>query len=203
MSSAAGRVLANEVNMTLQFGKARKKAPNAIEIAGAAIAAPSHNIHITNQNGDTHHTSDTTDTASGAASHMAKAARVRQVQRNAPRANDVKVAGAATPRNRPVSRNSLLYIPPSPVTLGRDGQGSSRLLTKKQVADLIGFSTKWIERHEIAGTFPRGIRFPSATQQSTNSRQPVRWLESDVLNWIAERRRQSLDNEDGSQTGGN
>ncbi len=56
----------------------------------------------------------------------------------------------------------------------------SKLLTQKQVVDLVGLSRTTIWRLERAGQFPRRL------QVSTKA---VRWNQSEILDWINSRPR--------------
>jgi prophage regulatory protein len=51
-------------------------------------------------------------------------------------------------------------------------------LTKKQVCDLVKFSSSHIDRLEVAGRFPKRIKI------GDNWRSRVMWLRQDVIVWM-------------------
>ncbi len=53
-----------------------------------------------------------------------------------------------------------------------------RLLRRKDVEKIVGVSRSWIYSRMLEGGFPRPVRI---------GRQSVRWRESEVRGWIAER----------------
>jgi predicted DNA-binding transcriptional regulator AlpA len=61
-----------------------------------------------------------------------------------------------------------------------------RLLTRRQAAELLGVSILWLY---MAGLNPK-LKFPHAIKigDPANPRTPVRFLESELLAWIEERR---------------
>jgi prophage regulatory protein len=53
-----------------------------------------------------------------------------------------------------------------------------KLLKKKAVCELVSYSPAHIDRLERAGTFPKRV---------TLGQQRVAWVESEILDWIAQR----------------
>jgi prophage regulatory protein len=60
-----------------------------------------------------------------------------------------------------------------------------RLLSKKQVREMVLYSPQHIQRLEDAGRFPRRVRLGQAR---------VGWVEQEVLDWLAERIRERDNN---------
>ena len=60
-------------------------------------------------------------------------------------------------------------------------QTVERLLSKKQVRDIIGLSYAQIARLEKAGKFPNRIRL------TDHPRGRCAWLESEIMAWVAKR----------------
>jgi prophage regulatory protein len=65
-----------------------------------------------------------------------------------------------------------------------------RLLSKKQVREIVLYSPAHIQRLEDAGRFPKRVRLGQGR---------VGWIESEVLDWLAERIRER-DKTTGSST---
>ncbi len=56
-----------------------------------------------------------------------------------------------------------------------------RLLSKKQVREMVLYSPQHIQRLEDAGRFPRRVRLGQGR---------VGWVEQEILDWVAERIRE-------------
>ena len=56
-----------------------------------------------------------------------------------------------------------------------------RLLSKKQLREMVLYSPQHIQRLEDAGRFPRRVRLGQSR---------VGWIEQEVLDWLAERIRE-------------
>ena len=56
-----------------------------------------------------------------------------------------------------------------------------KLLSKKQLKELVLYSPQHIQRLEDAGTFPKRLRL------GNGPRSRVGWIEQEVLDWLQER----------------
>lgn len=56
-----------------------------------------------------------------------------------------------------------------------------RLLSKRQLKELVLYSAQHVQRLENAGRFPRRIRL------GNGPRSRVGWIESEVLDWLQQR----------------
>ena len=56
-----------------------------------------------------------------------------------------------------------------------------KLLSKRQLKELVLYSPQHIQRLENAGQFPKRVRLGDC------SRSRVGWIESEVLDWLRER----------------
>lgn len=64
-----------------------------------------------------------------------------------------------------------------------------RLLSKKQLREMVLYSPQHIQRLEDAGRFPRRVRLGQSR---------VGWIEQEVLDWLAERIRERDKTNEGS-----
>lgn len=71
----------------------------------------------------------------------------------------------------------------------QSGVIAMRLLSKKQVRELVLYSFAHIDRMETAGTFPKRVRL---------GQHRVGWVESEVIDWIEQRVWQRDNPTDGS-----
>ena len=75
-------------------------------------------------------------------------------------------------------------LPPAPAAHDEGQDRPPRLLTRRQVEVLTGLARSTLYRMMRAGTFPNPIRV---------GQRAVRWLESEILAWIASRPRATRD----------